>query len=52
MLQKYLNLRFTLSEALKKKEHKQYKYVMLGGFGVGYSWGAVVVNLEAMSQAF
>ncbi len=41
-----------LSEVLKKKEHKQYKYVMLVGFGVGYSWGAVVVDLEAMSQAF
>jgi len=41
-----------LSKILKKKEHKQYKYVMLVGFGVGYSWGAVVVDLEVMSQAF
>ena len=40
-----------LSEVLKKKEQKRYKYAMLVGFGVGYSWGAVVVDLEVMSQA-
>ncbi len=35
-----------LTETLKKT---QCKYAMLVGFGVGYSWGAVVVDLGAIS---
>jgi len=39
-----------LTEILKNNEAKGCKYVMLVGFGVGYSWGAVVIDLEAMSS--
>ncbi|MDF1678173.1 MAG: ketoacyl-ACP synthase III [Legionellaceae bacterium] len=35
-----------LTELLKKGRH--CKYAMLVGFGVGYSWGAIVVDLEAV----